>query len=558
MALPLLAIAGSALVWLGRAGMAAFAINEVKNLTTSQKSTIETASAQASAAGISETEQKKMVAATTFEQVEKEGKDVDEWWGKLTPQEQELLQFSPESLRSDMQRTTFLGIAQTLAWLAAGVAGGIAAFRGLPVTLRGLSKIASARSKGANAAELMTIIEETKMGVLAKAWVPGFTAGIAAAGGWLTGGLANNLNDATLWGRIFLDQAHQDVMKAAANAAKGESSGSGSGVADSGTKTIIRMTEETKPKQFIGTLFSAKLGNVAHFERAVNDEINDMNELLDDAKTNLNRWLKSLPNRLGYSVKVVLNPVDEFGTQQSGIWAVLTLFITHISGKISPIDTILLGPVAPQTRFEIQKNQKTIENEIKDSVSAMTVNEIQVPVGSVDIFSATGERIGMTETPTKSAAEAERKPGETEAEQRERLEKTARDLQKQVDFLKENPTARKINSEDDAASGSDVKRVGGQLFEIPKSSGGSGSGGNSGGSSRLSPGTYFVNTGGSNLNVRGRYGTSGVIIGKFADGTKVELEGDGIQSDGYTWYNVRGQGIGASISGWVASEFLRR
>lgn len=165
------------------------------------------------------------------------------------------------------------------------------------------------------------------------------------------------------------------------------------GFGRSGTMTIIRMSQDGEQKQFLGTLFSAKIGSVDHYERKVNDEIDNMEELRSDAQLALGRWLTSLPNRMGYSINIAQEPVDEYGTRQSGIWATLTLFVTHISGKTTPIDTILLGPVSPKARIELGKFKREIEGELPTALTAQQVREITIPNGTVDIFGEDGERV---------------------------------------------------------------------------------------------------------------------------------------------------------------------
>src|SRR3990167_1457225 len=118
----LIPFAITALTWLGRIGLAAFAISEIKKLTTDQKATIETHTNQAEAAGLSEEETSKIVAATTYEQVEKSGKNPDDFWAGLSPVEQAQLKWSPQVLKESMDRTSFLGLAQTILWIGAGVA----------------------------------------------------------------------------------------------------------------------------------------------------------------------------------------------------------------------------------------------------------------------------------------------------------------------------------------------------------------------------------------------------------------------------------------------------
>lgn len=393
--IPFLRIAG---VWLGRAAVGLFAVNEVKRFTAEQETTINNSMQQAQAAGMTESELKQLVAATTYDQVESAGKSPDDFWAGLSQSEKDALQFSPESLRRSMDRTKFGGIGGALLFVGALAAAGLGAVRGIPVVLKTLGKLATARNAGASPAMLQTIIEEGKLLGVSKVWVPGITAGILTAGGYYVSGLTNNMNDADLWGRIFLGQAADDYAKAATKTGGGTSSSSGGLTLDSQPRTIIRIVNETKPTQFVGTLFSAKLGKAEDFERKLDDEITDMEDLKTDVKLNVNKWLKSLPGRMGYSIVIRKDPVDEFGAQQSGVWATATLHITQLSGKIMPIDTILLGPVNPAVRLELAKQTKTIETNIEDLISSAAIKEFDIPAGIMDIFGTNGEKLLSTDT----------------------------------------------------------------------------------------------------------------------------------------------------------------
>lgn len=397
-----------AVVWLGRIGLVAFAVNEIKKLTGSQQQTIQDHTKQAEAEGLSPEMHKQMIAATTYEQVEKSGKDPNDFWAGLTDAEKAQLEYSPTSVLTSMNRTRFLGTAQTILWIGAAIAAGVGGFRGFPATMKWLGTISEAKASGASAATIANLLSEMRTVILSKTWIPGMIAGIAAGGGWLTGALANNMNDAFLWGPTFLDQAARDVEKASAQVNKTSSSGGTGLTTPQGPRTIIRMVEEKKPTQFLGTLFSAKLGKLEHFDRKLDDEITDMDDLETDVKINVNQWLKTLPGRMGYSIVIRKDPVDETGVQQSGIWATATLHILQISGKILPIDTILLGPVAPQVRLELAKSTKTVETQIDGIISANEIREIDIPNGVVDIFNPAGERVypsGET-TPTPAPTTA--------------------------------------------------------------------------------------------------------------------------------------------------------
>ena len=404
MAFPALAvIARVGLTWLGRIGLAAFAVNEVKNLTKKDQDVIVNHTEQALAQDVTSDEYLKLIAATTYDQVEQDGQDPDDFWLGMSEEEKKVLKFSPDTLRQDMGRTKFLGLTSALMFAAALAAGAVAGIRGVPILLKTLAKLASARKSGVGALGLMTILEEGKIAGLAKVWIPGFIAGIAGAAGWLTSSMTNNLNDATLWGRIFLGQAADDFEKAKSQIAREKAKSGEFPTTLPTSKTIIKIVEEKKPEQFIGTLFSAKLGPLEDFTRHVDDEITNEADLMADVKINLNKWLASLPGRLGYSVIVRKDPVDHTGVKQSGMWVTLTTHMTRLSGPIQPIDTILIGPVSPVTRLKLNKVIKTIEKQIPKILTGQEIVQIEVPGGSVDIFDTQGERVDLDTPRVKKA-----------------------------------------------------------------------------------------------------------------------------------------------------------
>lgn len=556
----LLTIIRTGAVWLGRIGLAFFAVNEFRKFYNKNETTFVQADQALTSAGVSDDEKKQLVAAFTYDKVESEGEDPDDFWAGLTPKEKETLEFSPESLRNSMGRTKFLGLASEFLFFAALLASGVAAVRGIPIVLRTLATLRDSRAAGATAAELMTIIEEGKLAAISKVWAPAAAGTFLGASGWWSASMANNFNDAELWGRVFLGQAADDFAKASEELSKqGGNKGSGTGT-NRGNITIIRMAETKEPTQFIGTLFSSKLGRVDSFERKVDDEITSMDDLREDVKVNLNRWLASLPNRMGYSVVVRKDPVDEFGVKQSGIWATLTMFITHISGKTTPIDTILLGPVDPKTRLELQRSVKTVESEIEGFIDAATVREITVPNGVIDIFNEEGDRVlpsGVVGTPasttTTPTVDTTQQPGETTAELKARLEKTVKDLQGQVSNLQKVDTgAFEIKSVSDAPAGYTTQRVHNTLYALPPEE-------ESSKSTKVERNAkYRVEGTNSCLNVRSTFSTSGEVYDCLPDGADIEATGLERDADGYHWLQVRFMGPRASGTGWMADQYLRK
>lgn len=390
------------MTWLGRAGIAIWAVDTAFKLTQKDEAYVLQSTEEAKAAGVSEQDYAKLVAGTKYDQIEQEGGSPDDFWAGLPEGAKEKLQFSPESLRQDIGRTKFLGLTSALMFAAALTAGGVAAFRGIPITLKTLASLAAARKANATAATMANIFNEGRIAGLAKVWVPGFLAGIATAAGWLSASMVNNLNDATLWGRIFLGQAADDFEKQQDKLKQVEAGGSVGGSAPLQAKTIIKIVEEKKPEQFIGTLFSSKLGKLEDFNRHVDDEITSEADLIADVKINLNRWLASLPGRMGYSVVIRKDPVDSSGVKQSGNWVTLTTHFTRLSGPIQPIDTILLGPVSPVTRLKLSKVIKTIENTIPGILTGQEIRQVEIPNGSVDIFDTDGERVDLSQPRVKN------------------------------------------------------------------------------------------------------------------------------------------------------------
>lgn len=498
MPFPLLAVA---LTWLGRIGLAAFAVNEIKKLTTPQKTTMDQGVAAAKDAGVTDDELKKLVAATTYDKVEESGQSPDAFWGSLDQKAKDELKFSPESLRESMGRTKFLGIAQTLTWVAAGVAAGYGGFKGIPILLSTLAKLRDARAAGASALTLMTIIEEGKIAGIAKVWIPGLIASLAAAGGWLTGGLTNNLNDALLWGRIFLDQAASDIDKASKARGTGGGSG-GASAAEPIARTRITISKTEEPKVAVGTLFQSIVKDTTAFKRVVDDQITSAEDLKNDVQLNLNKWLASLPGRLHYEIRIVLNPLDEDGNKKLGTWAVLLVGHRNSQGIFQHLQAVPLGPIEPTIYRPTTREIQTIQLDIPKLLTSEEVINLNLPTyglrtvdrdGNVAPISFGGSD-GAGNAPTKPSAVSAivenitlSKSGQYykagtdvyEASSNRKLtleEFKALGLNFQLLPERSAPAGAgqpapqggvPINAEDDAPQGSRVERIGTQLYYFP-------------------------------------------------------------------------------------------
>lgn len=58
----------------------------------------------------------------------------------------------------------------------------------------------------------------------------------------------------------------------------------------------------------------------------------------------------------------------------------------------------------------------------------------------------------------------------------------------------------------------------------------------------------------NNVNIRNNYGLSGGVIGTLNTGDVVNLIGNPVDADGYSWFNLNVAGTG--LNGWVAGAFL--
>lgn len=413
--MPILPLLATAATWLGRIGVAAFAVNEVAKLTGVQKDVMQQSTNEASNAGVSETEQKKLVAATTYDQVEQSGQNPDDFWSGLTPEQRAELKFSPETLRSDMQRTKFLGMSAALLFGASLFAAGVAAVRGVPIGLQTLAKLAEARSKGASALSLLTIIEEGKIAGINKVWVPGLIASIAAAGGWLSNSMVGNLNDATLWGRIFLGQAADDFEKAAKQRALtiGTGKATGTGQVGGGFAATATQTKTAKPKMFLGVVHAGRFADTPDFVRHVDDRITDDEDLRADVQINLTRWLASIADRLNYEVQVKFEPFDENNVRKPGTWLTMSLYYSGKGGKRIFIDEILLGPFDPVVYYPTSQ----ISEAIRDVATKTLQPDMFAPTfsgdGRLEVITKEGERINIFPTqgtPSAAAAVQSRAP----------------------------------------------------------------------------------------------------------------------------------------------------
>lgn len=63
----------------------------------------------------------------------------------------------------------------------------------------------------------------------------------------------------------------------------------------------------------------------------------------------------------------------------------------------------------------------------------------------------------------------------------------------------------------------------------------------------------IANTGGTGVNVRADATTSAEILNVYLDGTQVEIIGDPVEAEGFTWWPITGEAV---EMGWIVQEYL--
>ena len=331
-------------------------------------------------------------AAMVYDKVESQGTSPDDFWEGISEEDRKLLEFSPEHARQQLKITQFGGVAGLVLFIAAAVAAGVGAKRGIPILKTTLAKLTVARAGGKKASELLTIIEEGKIEGLARVWTPAKWATFFGATGWLAPAMVNNLNDVGLWGRINLQNAEQDYNKVIAQRDRLSTSGGTGGFTSTPRQPVTRITmaKVAKPVVFAGVIFSQRIKHMDAFERNREDKITNTQELTTDAQNELNKWLATLPGRIGMSIQVQNTPYDENGFVQAGTWVTMTLVYTGISGRKVPLDTILLGQIDPVVYTPKTQDTLTIQQEIPKLLTAEEVAEVQFPSGGVKVVDKTG------------------------------------------------------------------------------------------------------------------------------------------------------------------------
>lgn len=152
-------------------------------------------------------------------------------------------------------------------------------------------------------------------------------------------------------------------------------------------------------KVFTGVVSQGKLGEAADFVPRPDDLIEDVNELQQAATINLSEFIKSLPKRIVYEIKVVSTITTKDGFKQRGTaqqvlvghfkdgrpkyqtvvnkFATLDIFIFTERNVRTKIATIVLGPVNSAKLVVKPEQIQAIEKNLQTNLVTSDIKEIQ-------------------------------------------------------------------------------------------------------------------------------------------------------------------------------------
>lgn len=327
-----------------------------------------------------------LVTTTQFAEIAKDGTDVYQWWQSLPQQERGAFKYGPEEYRQAVTFFNGWGNVQKVCYLIAVLAALATILLGLTEAVPAARNARQLLRAGRPISEIAGLFQIERMLVLPKIALPATIAALAAAGGWAASTQLATTGD-------LLTYLRQNVAKAETQAAGIGGIGTGSGISERKPVTRITMSTTTKPKVLTGTLFSSILKRTDAFERKLDDAITDKEDLRMDAQMNLQRWLRTLPGRMLYTIDIRNNPFDENGVKQTGMWLTLTLLIRTIGGAAKPIDTILLGPIDPQIYNPKASDIQNIQYELPGLLTAEEIAQVQLPTGDLSIVDKQGVRV---------------------------------------------------------------------------------------------------------------------------------------------------------------------
>jgi hypothetical protein len=306
----------------------------------------------------SEDDAKKIISASIFAEAAKKGGDAREVWASYPESIRKKLFYGPEDLERN-QEVTVLG-------LKLSVSAFIGSF---------IAAVATAIIASRYAAFLPPLLRVPLI-----VSIPAIIAAFLQRIGWTISTMTNNWNDVFHWGPLQISQQLRQLEGKAQTSAPTPPT----------PRTRLTMSKTAKPVLFLGTIFSQIVKRVDAFERVVDDKITDKDDLRADAQANLNKWLSTLPGRLLFTIDIRNNPFDEFGVKQTGTWATLTILIRSLSGKTTPLDTILLGPIDPTVYMPKSQEIQTVQIELPKLLTAEEIAQVQLPTGEIKLVDKSG------------------------------------------------------------------------------------------------------------------------------------------------------------------------
>ena len=341
--------------------------------------------------GIDEAMAHHLASTTIFATIEKSGLNPFNWFPSLPIGEQTKVRYGVTEYNqaikffndwSTIQKAFFIiGVLGAIATIILGIGPALEALALARVALlagQGLQVAANAYNLG-------------KLFALPRLLIPGLVSAVAWVGGLFASLQLSGTGDLLTYIRQNLAKSEENIDKLKLEAEKASAGTLGKSLFPPRSPvTRITMAKTSKPTLFLGTLFSSRVKSVDAYERGTADQIDNKEELQSDAQTELNRWLKTLPGRLIYTIAVSINPFDENGVKQTGTWATLGLGIRNLGGKFTPLDTILLGPVDPLVYYPKTQEVMTVQQELPKLLTAEEIAEVQLPTGDFKLVDKAG------------------------------------------------------------------------------------------------------------------------------------------------------------------------
>lgn len=172
--------------------------------------------------------------------------------------------------------------------------------------------------------------------------------------------------------------------------------------ANPATQTYTTPTQAVIPqiKVFTGVVTQGVLADNTPVLAREDDLIENLTELELGAVSNLVPFIKALPGRVAYEIKIVTSVTDKQGFRREGQkqqivvgyykngnpkyktitnkWAVMNLYAFGSRGQKTKLDTIILGPINAATFNPSQGDMTAMEGRLKDNILAKSFADVTV------------------------------------------------------------------------------------------------------------------------------------------------------------------------------------